>query len=81
MPAIISGSVMTLTTLLQELSTTILLCGVKTKTVPIQIFNAVNSGELGKASALSTVLLIVVFAIIYTMNTRKGTDLSSSMKM
>ena len=72
---------MTLTTLLQELSTTILLCGVKTKTVPIQIFNAVNSGELGKASALSTVLLIVVFAIIYTMNTRKGTDLSSSMKM
>ena len=69
------------TTLLQELSTTILLCGVKTKTVPIQIFNAVNSGELGKASALSTVLLIVVFAIIYTMNTRKGTDLSSSMKM
>ena len=81
MPAIISGSVMTLTTLLQELSTTILLCGVKTKTVPIQIFNAVNSGELGKASALSTVLLVVVFAIIYTMNTRKGTDLSSSMKM
>ena len=72
---------MTLTTLLQELSTTILLCGVKTKTVPIQIFNAVNSGELGKASALSTVLLVVVFAIIYTMNTRKGTDLSSSMKM
>ena len=81
MPAIISGSVMTLTTLLQELSTTILLYGPKTKTVPIQIFNAVNENDLGKASALSTVLLIVVFAIIYTMNTRKGTDLSSSMKM
>ncbi len=81
MPAIISGSVMTLTTLLQELSTTILLYGPKTKTVPIQIFNAVNENDLGKASALSTVLLIVVFAITYTMNTRKGTDLSSSMKM
>ncbi len=81
MPAIISGSVMTLTTLLQELSTTILLYGAKTRTVPIQIFNAVNENNLGRASALSTVLLIVVFAIIYTMNTRKGTDLSSSMKM
>ena len=81
MPAIISGSVMTLTTLLQELSTTILLYGPKTRTVPIQIFNAVNDNNLGQASALSTVLLIVVFAIIYTMNTRKGTDLASSMKM
>ncbi len=81
MPAIISGSVMTLTTLLQELSTTILLYGPRTKTVPIQIFNAVNENNLGQASALSTVLLIVVFIIIYTMNTRKGTDLASSMKM
>ena len=81
MPAIISGSVMTLTTLLQELSTTILLYGPKTKTVPIQIFNAVEGNNLGYASALSTVLLVVVFVIIYTMNTRKGTDLSSSMKM
>ena len=81
LPSIISGSVMTLTTLLQELSTTILLYGPKTRTVPIQIFNAVNENDLGRASALSTVLLVVVFAIIYTMNTRKGTDLSSSMKM
>ena len=81
LPSIISGSVMTLTTLLQELSTTILLYGPKTRTVPIQIYNAVLENDLGKASALSTVLLVVVFAIIYTMNTRKGTDLSSSMKM
>ena len=81
MPAIISGSVMTLTTLLQELSTTILLYGPRTRTIPIQIFNAVNENDLGRASALSTVLLVVVFAIIYTMNTRKSTDLSSSMKM
>ena len=81
LPSIISGSVMTLTTLLQELSTTILLYGPKTRTVPILIYNAVLANNLGQASALSTVLLIVVFIIIYTMNTRKGTDLSSSMKM
>ena len=81
MPAIISGSVMTLTTLLQELSTTILLYGPKTRTVPILIYNAVLANNMGQASALSTVLLVVVFIIIYTMNTRKGTDLSSSMKM
>ena len=78
---VMGSSVMTLTTLLQELSTTILLYGPKTKTVPIQIFNAVEGNNLGYASALSTVLLVVVFVIIYTMNTRKGTDLASSMKM
>ena len=80
-PAIISGSIMTLTTLLQELSTTILLYSGKTRTVPIQIYGAVQDGKLGEASALSVVLLVVVFAIIYSMNSRKGGDLSSSLKM
>ena len=81
LPSIISGSVMTLTTLLQELSTTILLSGARTRTVPILIYNAVLANSLGQASALSTVLLIVVFIIIYSMNSRKGTNLASSMKM
>ena len=81
LPSIISGSVMTLTTLLQELSTTVLLYSARTKTIPIQIFSAVNENNLGRASALSTVLLVIVFIIIYTMNTRKSTDISSSMKM
>ena len=81
MPAIISGSVMTLTTLLQELSTTILLYGPKTRTVPIQIYNKVLENNLGQASALSTILLVVVFAIIYGMNSRKGSDVSSALKL
>ncbi len=81
MPSIISGSVMTLTTLLQELSTTILLYGPKTRTVPIQIYNKVLENNLGQASALSTILLIVVFSIIYGMNSRKGSDVSSALKL
>ncbi len=81
MPAIISGSILTLTTLLQELSTTILLYSGKTRTVPIQIYNAVQNGKLGQASALSVILLVVVFVIIYAMNHRKGGDMSSSFKM
>ena len=81
MPAIISGSIMTLTTLLQELSTTILLYSGKTRTVPIQIYGAVQDGKLGEASALSVILLVVVFVIIYSTNRKKGGDLSSSLKM
>ncbi len=81
LPAIVSGSIMTLTTLLQELSTTILLYSGRTRTVPIQIYGAVQDGKLGEASALSVVLLVVVFAIIYGMNRRKSGDISSSLKM
>jgi len=80
-PAIISGSILTLTTLLQELSTTILLYSGRTRTVPIQIYAAVQDGKLGQASALSVVLLVVVFVIIYTMNRRQGKGIAAAFKM
>ncbi len=81
MPSIISGSILTLTTLLQELSTTILLYSGRTRTVPIQIYGAVQDGKLGQASALSVVLLVVVFAIVYAMNRKQGKGFSSAFKM
>ncbi len=52
-----------------------------TRTVPIQIYGAVQDGKLGEASALSVILLVVVFAIIYGMNKRNSGDISSSLKM
>ncbi|MFA5448357.1 MAG: iron ABC transporter permease [Sphaerochaeta sp.] len=81
MPAIIGGSILTLTTLLQELSTTILLYSSRTRTVPIQIYGAVADGKLGEASALSVVLLVVVFVIVYAMNRKQGKSIASSFKM
>lgn len=77
LPAIISGSIMTLTTLLQELSTTILLYSGKTRTVPIQIYGAVQDGKLGQASALSVVLLVVVFLITYLSNRKSDKGMLS----
>ncbi|MCX8012743.1 MAG: iron ABC transporter permease, partial [Rectinema sp.] len=65
LPGIISGSILTFSTLLQELSTTILLYSPKTRTVPILIYGAVADGKLGEASALSVLLLVVVFVIVY----------------
>ena len=81
LPGIISGSILTFSTLLQELSTTILLYGAKTRTVPIQIYGAVADGKLGEASALSVILLVVVFAVVYATNRLQGRDLSSGFKM
>ncbi|HEY9054045.1 MAG TPA: iron ABC transporter permease [Rectinemataceae bacterium] len=81
LPGIISGSILTFSTLLQELSTTILLYGSNTRTVPIQIYGSVADGKLGEASALSVILLVVVFLIVYATNKTKGRDLSSGLKM
>lgn len=81
LPGIISGSILTFSTLLQELSTTILLYGAKTRTVPIQIYGAVADGKLGEASALSVILLVVVFAVVYATNKLQGRDLSAGLKM
>jgi len=81
MPGIISGSILTFSTLLQELSTTILLYGARTRTVPIQIYSAVADGKMGEASALSVLLLVVVFIIVYTMNRMQGNSMANSFKM
>ncbi len=81
LPGIISGSILTFSTLLQELSTTILLYGAKTRTVPIQIYTAVADGKMGEASALSVILLIVVFIIVYVMNTFQGNKMVNSFKL
>lgn len=81
LPSIISGSILTLTTLLQELSTTILLYSGRTRTVPIQIYCAVGDGKLGQASALSVVLLVVVFVIVYGLNRSEGKGLANAFKM
>ncbi len=81
LPSITSGSILTLTTLLQELSTTILLYSGRTRTVPIQIYGAVQDGKLGQASAQSVVLLVIVFCIVYIANKRQGKGFASSFKM
>jgi ABC-type Fe3+ transport system permease subunit len=81
LPGIISGSILTFSTLLQELSTTILLYGARTRTVPIQIYSAVADGKMGEASALSVILLLVVFIIVYLMNIFQGNKMANSFKM
>lgn len=81
LPGILSGSILTFSTLLQELSTTILLYGARTRTVPIQIYGAVADGKLGEAGALSVILLLVVFFIVYATNKSQGRGLSAGLKM
>ena len=78
---IIAGTILTFATLLQELSTTILLYSAKTRTVPVRIFSAVQDGYFGQGAALSVMLLFTVFIVVYVMNRMLGRSISSSFKL
>jgi len=81
LPGIISGTILTFATLLQELATTILLYSARTVTLPIQIYNTVAEGNFGIASSLSVLLMVTVFIMVYLMNIFFGDSSSSSFKL
>lgn len=61
-PGIVSGAILSWITLIQELSSTLMLYTSKTATLSISLFLEVNRGSYGVASALSTILTITVIA-------------------
>lgn len=61
-PGVVSGAILSWITLVQELSATLMLYRSDTATMSISLFNQVNRGAYGVASALSTILTITVVA-------------------
>ncbi|MEG1882571.1 MAG: ABC transporter permease subunit, partial [Clostridia bacterium] len=59
-PGVVSGAILSWITLIQELSSTMMLYTNKTATMSIAIFSQVSRGAYGVASALSTILSITV---------------------
>ena len=59
-PGIVSGAILSWITLIQELSSTLMLYTSKTSTMSIAIFQEVNRSAYGTASALSTILTITM---------------------
>jgi iron(III) transport system permease protein len=78
---VISGTVLTFATLLQELSTTILLYSARTRTVPVLIYGRVADGRFGEASALAVLLIATVFVVVYLTNRLLGTSFASSFRL
>ena len=59
-PGIVSGAILSWITLIQELSSTLMLYNTKTATITVSMFQQVNKGAYGVASALATILMVVV---------------------
>ncbi|OWT64077.1 ABC transporter permease [Candidimonas nitroreducens] len=64
-PGILAGAIMSFITAINELSATLVLYVGNTVTMPVQIFELVDQGEYGTASALSSILLLVTTILVY----------------
>lgn len=59
-PGVVSGAILSWITLIQELSSTLMLYTSQTATITVTMFQQVNRGAYGVASALAVVLMVVV---------------------
>ena len=77
MSGIIAGAILSWITMLSELSTSILLYNVRTRTMTVAIYTEVIRGNYGIAAALSTILtLFTVISLLIFMKVTKSDDIS-----
>jgi iron(III) transport system permease protein len=81
LPGILAGASITFSTLLGELSTTIILYSARWKTVTVAIYEYLIADLLGPASALGTLLTIAVLASMLLANKLLGRTLGSLFRM
>lgn len=74
---IVSGAILTWITMNSELSTSILLYNVKTRTMTVAIYTEVIRGNYGIAAALSTILMVfTVVSLLLFMKVSHSKDIT-----
>ena len=81
LPGVLAGASITFSTLLGELSTTIILYSARWKTMTVAIYEYLLADLLGPASALGTLLTVVVLASMLLANKLLGRTLGSLFRM
>lgn len=77
MSGIVSGAILSWVTMISELSTSILLYNVKTRTMTVAIYTEVIRGNYGVAAALSTILTaLTVISLLIFMKVSKNGDIA-----
>jgi iron(III) transport system permease protein len=80
-PGILAGAVICFSTLMGELSTTIILFSAKWKTITVAIIEYLFSATIGPAYALGTILILLVLIAISIANRILGRRISQMFKM
>jgi len=81
MPGILAGAVISFSTLMGELSTTVMLYSAHWKTITVTIVEYLFSATIGPAYALGTILIVLVLAAITVANRILGRRMSQMFKM
>jgi iron(III) transport system permease protein len=81
LPGVLAGASITFSTLLGELSTTIILYSAQWKTMTVAIYEYLLADLLGPASALGTLLTLAVLASMLLANKLLGRTLGSLFRM
>ncbi len=71
-PGVISGAVLSLISVINTLSATLILYTGKTVTIPVAIFNCVNNDAYGQAAALSTILTLATIVCLLVFHKISG---------
>ncbi|WEG37222.1 ABC transporter permease [Amygdalobacter nucleatus] len=76
-PGIVSGAILSWITILNELSSTLMLYTGKTQTMTVTIFQEISRGGYGTAAALSTILTVtMIVSILLFFSLTKSDDIS-----
>lgn len=80
-PGILAGAVISFSTLMGELSTTVILYSAHWKTITVAIVEYLFSATIGPAYALGTILIVLVLSAIALANRILGRKMSQMFKM
>jgi iron(III) transport system permease protein len=81
LPGILAGAVISFSTLMGELSTTVMLYSARWKTITVAIMEYLFSATIGPAYALGTLLIVLVLAAIGLANRILGRRMSQMFRM
>jgi iron(III) transport system permease protein len=81
LPGILAGAVISFSTLMGELSTTVILYSARWKTITVAIMEYLFSATIGPAYALGTILIVLVLAAISLANRIMGRTMSQMFRM
>lgn len=81
LPGILAGAVISFSTLMGELSTTVMLYSARWKTITVAIMDYLFSATIGPAYALGAILIVLVLAAISLANRIMGRTMSQMFRM
>jgi len=80
-PGILAGAIISFSTLMGELSTTVMLYSAQWKTITVAIMEYLSGANIGSAYALGAILIVLVLAAILTANRVMGRTMSQMFRM